>query len=62
MLNINDRPQWLTISGGSINYVDKLTKSFKQKIKLNQKIKYVDRKHDHIAIQFQDRLERFDWI
>ena len=62
MLNINDRPQWLTISGGSINYVDKLTKPFKQKIKLNQKIKYVERKHDHIAIQFQDRLERFDWI
>jgi predicted NAD/FAD-binding protein len=62
MLNINDRPQWLTISGGSINYVDKLTKPFKQKIKLNQKIKHVERKHDHIAIQFQDRLERFDWI
>ncbi len=62
MLNINDRPQWLTISGGSMNYVDKLTKPFKQKIKLNQKIKHVERKHDHIAIQFQDRLERFDWI
>ena len=62
MLNINDRPQWLTISGGSINYVDKLTKPFKQKIKLNQKIKYVEKKSDHIAIQFQDRLEKFDWI
>lgn len=62
MLNINDRPQWLTISGGSMNYVDKLTKPFKQKIKLNQRIKSVERKKDHIAIQFNDRLERFDWV
>ncbi len=62
MLNINDRPQWLTISGGSMNYVDKLTKPFKQKIKLNQRIKSVERKKDHIAIQLNDRLERFDWV
>jgi len=62
MLNINDRPQWLTISGGSMNYVDKLTKPFKQKIKLNQRIKSVERKKDHIAIQFNDRLEKFDWV
>ena len=62
MLNINDRPQWLTISGGSMNYVDKLTKPFKQKIKLNQKIKSVERKKDHIASQLNDRLEKFDWV
>ena len=62
MLNINDRPQWLTISRGSMNYVDKLTKPFKQKIKLNQKIKSVERKKDHIAIQLNDRLEKFDWV
>jgi len=62
MLNINDRPQWLTISGGSMNYVDKLTKPFIHKIKLKQKIKYVERKQDHVAVQFHDRLERFDWV
>jgi predicted NAD/FAD-binding protein len=31
MLNINDRPQWLTISGGSINYVNKMIKPFRKK-------------------------------
>ena len=45
-----------------MNYVDKLTKPFKQKIKLNQGIKSVERKKDHIAIQLNDRLEKFDWV
>ncbi len=62
MLNINDRPQWLTISGGSINYVDKMIKPFRKKIKLNQNIKYVERKKDHIAIHHKDRIEKFDWV
>ena len=62
MLNINDRPQWLTISGGSINYVEKITQPFRKKIKISQNIKYVDRKKDHIAIYFHDRTEKFDWI
>jgi predicted NAD/FAD-binding protein len=62
MLNINDRPQWLTISGGSINYVEKMTQSFKKKIKLGQHIKYVVRKKDHVAIHLHDRIEKFDWI
>jgi len=62
MLNINDRPQWLTISGGSINYVNKMIESFRKKIKLNQNIKYVERKKDHIAIHHKDRIEKFDWV
>lgn len=62
MLNINDRPQWLTITGGSINYVKKLISPFEKKIKLNSQIKSVERKNDHVAIQFHDRTERFDWV
>ena len=62
MLNINDRPQWLTISGGSINYVKKLIAPFEGKIKLNAHIKFIDRKNDHVEIQFYDRAEKFDWV
>jgi predicted NAD/FAD-binding protein len=62
MLSINDRPQWLTISGGSINYVNKMIDSFRKKIKLNQNIKYIERKKDHIAIHHKDRIEKFDWV
>ena len=62
MLNINERPQWLTIRGGSINYVKKLIASFEKNIRLNEYIKFVDRKSDHVAVQLQDRIEKFDWI
>ena len=62
MLNINDRPQWLTITGGSINYVKKLISSFEKKIKLNSQIKFVERKNDYVEIQFHDRAEKFDWV
>lgn len=62
MLNINDRPQWLTISGGSINYVKKMIEPFRKKIKLNQAIKYIERKKDYIAIHHNDHLEKFDWV
>jgi len=62
MLNVNDRPQWLTISGGSINYVKKLIAPFEGKIKLNTHIKFIDRKNDHVEIQFYDRAEKFDWV
>jgi predicted NAD/FAD-binding protein len=41
MLNVNDRPQWLTITGGSVNYVQKLIASFASKIKLNEKIQSI---------------------
>jgi len=62
MLNVNDRPQWLTITGGSVNYVQKLIASFASKIKLNEKIQSIDRKSDHVVIQFHDRAEKFDWV
>ena len=62
MLNVNDRPQWLTITDGSVNYVQKLIASFASKIKLNEKIQSIDRKSDHVAIQFHDRAEKFDWV
>jgi predicted NAD/FAD-binding protein len=62
MLNVNDRPQWLTITGGSVNYVQKLIASFVSKLKLNEKIHSIDRKSDHVVIQFHDRAEKFDWV
>ena len=34
LLSVNNRPQWYTVSGGSREYVSKLTAPFKDKIKL----------------------------
>ncbi|MSQ81226.1 MAG: FAD-dependent oxidoreductase [Candidatus Methylopumilus sp.] len=62
MLNINDRPQWLTIAGGSKNYVSQLTKSFVNKIKLNSKIQSINRKKDFVEIKLNHKIEKYDWV
>ena len=46
MLSVNDRPQWYVIKNGSKSYVDKLTESFADKIKLNTPIASIIR-HEH---------------
>ena len=35
LLNINDRPQWYTLIGGSHSYIDPITAGFKDSIQLN---------------------------
>lgn len=47
LLSVNNRPQWYTVTGGSREYVSRLTESFKDKIRLNsgvQKVKKQDEK------------------
>ncbi|NVK54587.1 MAG: FAD-dependent oxidoreductase [Alteromonadaceae bacterium] len=41
LLNINDRPQWFTIKGGSREYVRKMVKPFEQHIRLNTPVRHV---------------------
>ena len=51
LLNINKRPQWYTVSGGSREYVARLTRSFRDKIKLNCGVRKITRRNDKIAVQ-----------
>jgi len=62
MLSVNERPQWLTVSNGSINYVDKLIQPFKNKIKLNSKINTIARKKQSVEITHSGRMEEFDYL
>jgi len=62
MLNINDRPQWLTISGGSKEYVKKLTSSFKKSIRLNCEIQSVERDSNCITVKHKNGNEKFDFV
>ncbi|WP_172656554.1 NAD(P)/FAD-dependent oxidoreductase [Catenovulum maritimum] len=43
LLNVNDRPQWHVIPGGSKQYIEPLTRNFYQQIKLNAKITKISR-------------------
>ena len=62
MLNINDRPQWLTISNGSKEYVKKLTASIKKDIKLNCAVNTVKRNKNSVEVTHSEGVEKFDYI
>jgi predicted NAD/FAD-binding protein len=43
MLTVDDRPQWLTVRGGSARYVEKLTAPFRDRIRLRTPVESVRR-------------------
>ncbi len=63
LLNLNVRPQWKTIVGGSKQYVSELIKPFRNKIFTNTTILKVKRTADYIEVIPQGRhAEHFDHI
>jgi predicted NAD/FAD-binding protein len=62
MLSVTNRPQWLTIKGGSQEYVKKLTNDFKNKIKLNSTIKNIARYKNYVLIEDNKSKEKFDYV
>ena len=62
MLNINNRPQWLTISNGSKSYVQKLCYPFIDSIRLNSNIKFIERKSNKVIVHSKYGSENFDYI
>ena len=63
MLTVNNRPQWLTITGGSARYVEKLTEDFKFKIKLNTPVASVQRLNNTVNIKLKNGIEQsFDYV
>ena len=63
MLSVSNRPEWRVIKGGSQAYVEKLTASFRDKIRLNTPIESVRRSSDGawLRAKGQDE-EKFDWV
>lgn len=51
LLLLDNRPQWRTVSGGSKNYVEKLTSDFKDKIKLSAQIKSIAQEDDQWVVE-----------
>lgn len=63
LLNIQDRPQWYVIPGGSRSYIKPLTKGFADNIHLNADITHINRHHNAVVIRFADGSEQtFDDI
>jgi predicted NAD/FAD-binding protein len=63
LLSINDRPTWYTVKGGSRAYVEKLTQSFKEKIKLGHAVTNVTRNELGVIVSdSQGGKEKYDHV
>lgn len=61
LLALNDRPQWRTISGGSMRYVEALQRSFTGQIRVESRVRSVTRDEDGVEVT-ADATTRFDRV
>jgi uncharacterized protein len=63
MLTVNNRPQWRVIKGGSARYVEALTASFQDRIRLNTAVAQVRRLQRSVRIKpVYGAEESYDWV
>ena len=62
LLSIDDRPQWCVIEGGSSSYIEPLTRSFGERIRLNCPVHLVDRNVEGVVIHSAAGTEAFDKV
>ena len=60
-LNIRNKPQWQVVEGGSRQYIQPLTKPYRDRVRLNCPVVSVTKGSDHVGITLQNgETERFD--
>jgi uncharacterized protein len=62
LLSVNNRPQWCVIEGGSSSYIEPLTASFRNKIRLSCPVSRVERDEKGVVIYSRAGNERFDKV
>ncbi len=63
MLGFRGRPRWRTITGGSRNYVQALTRPWRERLRLSTPVTGVYRHPDHVAVSSRGHEpERFDAV
>ncbi|WP_218313138.1 NAD(P)/FAD-dependent oxidoreductase [Alteromonas antoniana] len=61
LLNVNDRPQWYTLIGGSHSYIEPITRAFKDNIRLSTPVTSVSRTDGTWSVTSADgNAEQFD--
>ena len=63
LLSLKDRPVWRTIKGGSATYVEKLTASFRDRIRLNSPVRNITRDAQGVSLMVEGQeAESFDKV
>ena len=62
LLSVSNRPQWCVIEGGSSSYIEPLTRSFGERIRLNCPVHLVDRNVEGVVIHSAAGTEAFDKV
>ena len=61
LIQITQRPQWWTVTGGARHYVDKITAGISDK-RLNTPVQLIERDADGVRIMTEGLAERFDKV
>jgi predicted NAD/FAD-binding protein len=51
LIRLRDRPQWRTVTGGSREYVRRLTERYADRIRLSRAVRRVSRHADHVLLE-----------
>ena len=62
LLNIQDRPQWYTIVGGSKQYIPYFTRNFAKQIHLNTPVKAIKRTEQGVQVTTEHGTQDFDEV
>jgi predicted NAD/FAD-binding protein len=63
LLSVTDRPQWYTLKNGSRSYLEPLTRSFKNRIRLSSPVKAITRNQQDISLTSGNgHSEKFDQV
>jgi len=63
MLGFRGRPSWRTVRGGSVRYVEALTRPFSHRLRLGTSVQAVSRHDDHVLVKpLGGEAERFDEV
>lgn len=62
LLSVSNRPQWCVIEGGSSRYIEPLTASFAERIRLSCPVTRVERDAEGVTVHSAAGSERFDKV
>lgn len=62
LLSVNNRPQWCVIEGGSSSYIEPLTHSFRERIRLDCPVHLVERDAEGVIVHSAAGTEAFDKV